>query len=221
MRHAFTRQRLWRLTSDAFQAATRLLAQAARDHLGEVRLVVGVGTGASLPAYAIGTQVDARVVIVTAKHDTSGEIACDLGSLQALSRVEPLTGPFLVVDDICGSGATLTAVTAALRSLAEPRSVIRTAALCRHTDAEDGVPDLYVWNVANWVVFPWEYPPAKQPASPRPLPTQVRTTCPTQAPRKAPLNGVTRSSFLPAPEREDLQASENQEQTSPHPKRAR
>ncbi|WP_084965366.1 phosphoribosyltransferase family protein [Thermoactinospora rubra] len=177
MRHAFTRQRLWRLTPDAFQAATRLLARAARDHLGEVRLVVGVGTGGSLPAYAIGTQVDARVVIVTAKHDTSGEIACDLGSLQALSRVEPLTGPFLVVGDICGSGATLAAVTAALRSLAEPRSMIRTAALCRHTDAEDGVPDLYVWDVADWVVFPWEYPPAKQPTSPLPLPMQVRTTC--------------------------------------------
>ncbi|WP_084965846.1 phosphoribosyltransferase [Thermoactinospora rubra] len=184
MRRVFTRQRLWRLTPDAFQAATRLLAQAARDRLGEVRLVVGVGTGGSLPAYAIGTQLDARVVVVTAKHNASdeiglqatGHVTCDLRRLHTLRRVEPLTGPFLVVDDICGSGATLATVTAALRSLAEPRSVICTATLCRNAGAEDSLPDLYVWDVADWVVFPWEYPPAKQPTSLLPIPTQVSTT---------------------------------------------
>ncbi|WP_433496791.1 phosphoribosyltransferase family protein [Sphaerimonospora sp. CA-214678] len=183
MTRVFERRHLWRMTTDAYWRATRLLAAAALNRLGAVPLVIGIGNGGRAPAYAIGAETGASVVIVTARHNASnetrlqasGEVSCDMSPLRALGGTEPLPGPFLIVDDICGSGSTLIALMEALRPMAEPGSVICTATLCRNAGAPDGLPNLYVWDVADWVVFPWERVPAGQACSSLPVPVEVRT----------------------------------------------
>ena len=62
----------------------------------------------------------------------------------------------LIVDDICGTGATLHAVTSILRELAGPGTRLCSATLCRNAGAP-ARPGLTVWDdLREWVIFPWE-----------------------------------------------------------------
>lgn len=63
----------------------------------------------------------------------------------------------LLVDDICGSGVTLRAVTNVFAQRCYP-AIVRTAVLCRNHGAALDL-DVWVWDVADWVAFPWEPPP--------------------------------------------------------------
>ncbi|MDF5759037.1 phosphoribosyltransferase [Spongiactinospora sp. TRM90649] len=167
----FEHRRLWHMAADQYWAATRLLAAEAAERLGEVRTVVGIAEGGRAPAYAIGAETGASVHIVKARHNASdeiglpatGKVTYDLGAVP-----NPLRGPVLVVDDICGSGSTLIAVVSALQPLTVPDAMICTATLCRNAGAPPGLPDLYMWEVADWVVFPWERVPPGRQASPLP-----------------------------------------------------
>lgn len=165
------------MTSGSYRSATRLLAEAALERLGSVSHVIGIGNGGRAPALAISIQLGAPVSVITAKHNSddavglpaTGEVTCDLG---VLSSQMPLQGPILLVDDICGSGGTLSTVSAALQT---PENVICTATLCRNAGAPEGLPDLYVWDVADWVVFPWERLPHRRALTLLPPPKEVRT----------------------------------------------
>ncbi|WP_182883920.1 phosphoribosyltransferase [Microbispora sp. H10949] len=176
-RRIFEQRRLWRMTSGSYRSATRLLAEAALERLGSVPQVIGIGNGGRAPALAIAMQLDASVSMITARHnpdDTVGlpatsEVSCDLGTL---SSQMPLQGPILLVDDICGSAGTLSTVIAALQV---PENTICTATLCRNAGAPEGLPDLYVWDVADWVVFPWERLPHGRAFTSLPPPKEVRT----------------------------------------------
>ncbi|MCT9934934.1 phosphoribosyltransferase domain-containing protein [Planotetraspora sp. A-T 1434] len=172
----FEQRRLWRMAPGGYRAATRLLAEAALERLGCVPLVIGIANGGRAPALTIAMELGASTEMITARHNpddsvglpATGEITCDLGTLS--SRM-PLRGSILLVDDICGSGGTLKAVIAALQV---PENVICTATLCRNTGAPEGLPDLYVWDVADWVVFPWERLPHGRAFTPLPPPQEVR-----------------------------------------------
>jgi hypoxanthine phosphoribosyltransferase len=180
----FEHRRLWRVTPEAYRAATRLLAKAVLNRLDAVPLIIGVGEGGRAPAYAIGEEIGASTIIVTAKHNASdetgleatGEVVCDLTPLRTFECNRPLPGPFLIVDDICGSGFTLATIIATLRPLTDQGSPICTVTLCRNAGAPDGLPDLYVWDVADWVVFPWERHSSGCTADLLPVPKEVRAT---------------------------------------------
>lgn len=140
-------------------------------------VVVGIARGGIWPARMIASYLRRPLTIVTARHNAtdqprvqgSGEVAIDMinaGSIGTASRV-------LLVDDICGSGATLRVVIAALAEQAHPE-LIRTAALCRNLGSSYE-PDRWVWDVEDWVAFPWEPPPDRPPAIERlPVPATVR-----------------------------------------------
>ena len=180
VRRTFERRRLWQLTPVAYEAAIALLADAAFARLGEIGNVIGIANGGRAPANAIAARLGVPVVAVTARHNAddavftqaTGRVQCDLSSFHELAN---LSGPFLVVDDICGTGATLTTVTEVIAGIAAPQAAICTATLCRNRGAVPGTPDLHVWDVADWVVFPWETVPASAHATPLPTPREVHS----------------------------------------------
>lgn len=159
--HAFT----WQMTHRQFTEATSLLAAAAATRLGTVDHVVAIARGGTEPARAIAGRLGARLHTVRARHNptsdlytqATGRVWCTVSGVAAGS----ISGCVLVVDDICGTGATLDAVTSALTELAAPGARLHTATLCRNAGASTR-PGLTVWDgLRDWVIFPWEpRPPA-------------------------------------------------------------
>lgn len=179
----FERHRLWQLHNSVMLQACDLLATASGQlttsaGMDKVSSVIGIAHGGTTPAHRIAARLDVRTHIVRASHNATdapyspatGTVTCDLDSWQ----LDRLTGTVLVVDDICGTGATFTAVLDALRPWAEPHTRFLTCALCRNRGASTP-PDLYCWDVADWVVFPWEDVPAGHSTTPLPFPKQVIT----------------------------------------------
>lgn len=172
MNRVFEHTRVWGVSVPAYWAATRLLAEAVTERAGKVGTVVGIARGGRAPAYSVARHLGARAVIVHARRNTTdavyapaaNSVKYDLDALNHLAVRQPV----LLVDDICGSGATLTAVK---EHLPDPL----TATLCRNAGAPERSPDFYVWPVADWVVFPWE-PKPQRPLTWLPMPEKVRTT---------------------------------------------
>ncbi|MGP4112306.1 phosphoribosyltransferase [Streptomyces sp. 4N509B] len=176
-RRVFQGRRIWRLSPDDFHLAARLLAEAAEPVAPE--LVVGVERGGRALAKTLARLLGVPHALVTARHNASDEPA-----LPATGRVDldltPLGGGggvpvagrrLLLADDICGSGATLTALRGRLRELGDPPTW--SATLCRNTGAAVR-PTWWVWDVADWVAFPWEPPPSAE-TTPLPAPTRLRS----------------------------------------------
>lgn len=182
----FEHRRLWQLHGSAMLQACDLLATAARQltisaHRDVVSAVIGIAQGGTTPAHHIAGLLGVQAHTIRASHNATdapyspatGTVTCDLSSWQP-SAPTLLAGTVLVVDDICGTGATFTAVLDALRPLAQPDARFLTCALCRNRGAPTP-PDLYCWDIADWVVFPWEDVPAGQPTTPLPPLNQVIT----------------------------------------------
>ena len=171
----FHGQRIWRLTQDGFDRATELLAAAVAPTVPE--LVIGIERGGRRPAEALGDLLDVPHILVTARHNLSdaqsspatGDVRLDLSALA--ERDVKVGRRLLVVDDICGSGATLAAIGERLRARGETR--MRSATLCRNVGAALH-PTWWLWEVADWVTFPWEPLPAAE-TTPLPTPTHVRS----------------------------------------------
>ena len=180
----FERRRLWRLERPTFHAAARLLAQAVVEPAGGgdggVDLVVGVARGGQALAEALAVSLGVGVCMIGARHNLT-----DARYLQASGHVEVDLSPLaagavagarcLVADDICGTGATLQAVTHQLER--RWAAQVRTCTLCRNDGAGGRpLPDWWVWDVRDWVAFPWEPPPSPHaPTVALPTPTRVRT----------------------------------------------
>lgn len=172
MKRVFEHTRIWGVSVPAYWAATQLLAEAVAERTGKVGTVVGIARGGRAPAYSVARHLGVPTVIVHARHNTTdavyapavGSVRYDLDSLNRAAVRQPI----VLVDDICGSGATLTAVK---ERLSDPV----TMTLCRNAGAPEGSPDFYVWPVADWVVFPWE-PKPQRPLAWLPMPEKVRTT---------------------------------------------
>ncbi|GAB3677636.1 phosphoribosyltransferase [Saccharopolyspora tripterygii] len=182
----FEHHRLWRMHNSMMLQACDLLATAAGQlttsaGMDKVSAVIGIAHGGTTPAHRIAARLDVQAHIIRASHNTTdapyspatGTVTCDLGSWQP-SPPTHLAGTVLVVDDICGTGATFAAVLDALRRRAEPDTRFLTCALCRNRGAPTP-PDLYCWDVADWVAFPWEEIPADPSTTPLPPPKQVIT----------------------------------------------
>jgi hypoxanthine phosphoribosyltransferase len=157
---AFNREFAWQMTaSQAAGAASVLAGAAARG--GPVDAVVAVARGGTQPARDIAAALGVRVRTVRARHNptdamyaqATGRVWCDA------AEAGPVCGRVLIVDDICGTGATLTAVTSALARNAAPGAALVTATLCRNAGSPCR-PDLTVWDdLREWVIFPWEAGP--------------------------------------------------------------
>jgi|GEM_PF-3481432 len=170
----FDHRQLWRLSDTAHSEAIGLLSRRAAIRFGPISTVIGIAEGGRVPAERIARRLSLPLEIVTARHNATddhylpatGKVACDIGAIRP-------AGTVLVVDDICGSGATLQAVRSALGVVAAPQSNIMTATLCRNAGASLR-PDLVVWDeLRDWVVFPWEDQPPGL-ATDLPLPTTAR-----------------------------------------------
>jgi uncharacterized protein len=172
----FQGRRIWRLSLEDFHLATRLLAEVVVPVAPE--LVIGVERGGRALAEALAELLGVPHAPVTARHNASDELA-----LPATGRVELDLSPLkhgdliadrrvLLADDICGSGATLTAIRGQLRNLGDPPTWSVT--LCRNTGAAIH-PTWWIWDVADWVTFPCE-PAAATETTPLPAPTRVRST---------------------------------------------
>jgi hypoxanthine phosphoribosyltransferase len=122
--------------------------------------VIAIERGGTEPAQIIASQLGANLRAVRARHNptsdlyaqATGEVSCTAPGFGA----EAVSGCVLIVDDICGTGATLHAVTSVLRELASPGTRLHSATLCRNAGAP-ARPGLTVWdNLREWVIFPWE-----------------------------------------------------------------
>ncbi|MGH3687640.1 MAG: phosphoribosyltransferase [Pseudonocardiaceae bacterium] len=155
----FDHARLWVASEIGVFEAVRLLACAAEASFGPIGEVIGIAEGGRTPAALIAAHLDVPIRIVHARHNltkalytqATGAVACDIGSIAAGS----MRGRVLLVDDVCGTGATLCTVAAVLAT-ADLRLI--SCVLCLNAGARMA-PDLWVWEVRDWVVFPWEAVP--------------------------------------------------------------
>src|SRR5690606_11560653 len=150
-------------TPDEFLAAACLIADLEAEHLPAA--VLGIARGGVRLAETVAGKLGVPAVIIRARHNepegiqqaATGRILLDDEHNQEALAVLPSCAPLLVVDDICGSGATLRAVADILTTTLGP-SEIRTAVLCRNEGSEYPL-DSWGWDVADWVHFPWESEP--------------------------------------------------------------
>lgn len=181
----FEHRRLWQLHDGVMRQACEQLATAARqlakrEHPG-ISAVIGIAHGGTTPARHLAQRLGVPAHLIRASHNSTdapytpatGTVACDLDAWRSQAPTR-LAGTVLIVDDICGTGATFTAVLDALGPWTEPDTRFITCALCCNRGAPTP-PDLYCWGVADWVVFPWEDNPAGQPTTALSLPKQVTT----------------------------------------------
>ncbi|MQS38311.1 phosphoribosyltransferase family protein [Streptomyces katsurahamanus] len=177
-RRVFEGKRIWRMSQDVFLAAAALIAAHERPFAPE--LVVGLGRGGVPLAREAARILGIPAIEVRARHNVSdligvqstGEVEVD--ERQLLTAVAG-AGRVLVADDICGTGATLRAVTTLLAAAAVEA---RTAVLCRNAGGAAFPLDVWVWPVADWTCFPWEAPPPDG-STPLPLPDRVHTRAPS------------------------------------------
>ncbi|ONI71166.1 phosphoribosyltransferase [Actinosynnema sp. ALI-1.44] len=176
----FEHRQIWRLTPNALREATTLLAGAIlRDHQ-PVQHVIGIANGGVAPARMIASTLEVKARTVRARHNTgdatyqqaTGKVTVDLDPLTRALNGQRMKGRVLVVDDICGSGATLRRLRHDLAPLLSPSATMLTAVLCLNTGAAT-LPDYSIWTVSDWVVFPWEKPPADHDTTPLPRPEEV------------------------------------------------
>ncbi|MFE3196842.1 phosphoribosyltransferase [Embleya sp. NPDC059237] len=167
------------MSKDAYDAAITILA----DHLlqrGPVHMIIGIANGGTRPARDLAQATGAALGYVEATHNATdrpwspatGLVRCALPA----DFPRSVTGRVLVADDICGSGATFTAVRDLLAKRLAPPECVETVALCRNTGAPPNAPDLWAWDVDDWVVFPWEQQPdPTTPTRSLPMPEAVKT----------------------------------------------
>ncbi|MGN2642369.1 phosphoribosyltransferase [Nocardia takedensis] len=161
MSRVFTHQRVWTLVPERLTGALQTIAVAATTR-ARIDAVIGIANGGLIPARGVAEILDVPMIAIHARHNDS-----DASFLPATGRVECHLDPhapavpggrILVIDDICGSGATLRTVTSTLAPALAAGTILVTATLCRNIGATH-TPDIHLWDVDDWVHFPWEPPP--------------------------------------------------------------
>lgn len=179
MTRTFEHRQIWRMTPPAFQEAVHLLTAAISRDRGGVDNVIGIAEGGVAPAQVLARRLGARARALPARHNAddlvyrqaTGNVTVNIDTFRLGLGRRRLGGVVLIVDDICGSGATLQKVRNVLAPVLEPTATVITATLCVNTGARS-LPDYSVWTVSDWVSFPWEKRPA-EPIRDLPFPEQV------------------------------------------------
>ncbi|GAB3160962.1 phosphoribosyltransferase domain-containing protein [Micromonospora sonneratiae] len=180
----FRRQRILRIQPNTYDRAIEVLADTVQQRHSQITATIGIANGGLAPARGISELLHIPTYQVNAKHNptdatytkASGIVTYDLGPLTTQLPAHHLTGTVLVVDDICGTGATFTTLLPELSAYLGADVALRTVALCRNAGSTFD-PDLWIWTVDDWVLFPWERPPAVDAMiEDLPTPSQVETT---------------------------------------------
>ncbi|MEV4091085.1 phosphoribosyltransferase [Streptosporangium saharense] len=178
-RRVFDHRRIWRLDPETFTVAAELLAEHERLHRPDV--VVAVARGGIPLGTSLGRLLDVHTIGIRLRHNhydglevqATGQV--DVLDCAALEQVAS-DSRVLVADDICGTGATLSAVAALLQRRLGSVGV-RAVVLCRNAASYEveGVagPDAWVWDIRDWVAFPWEKA-VDAPTEPLATPTGVQ-----------------------------------------------
>lgn len=152
----FEGRRIWHLEPEIFEDGMRLLAREIGTKW-TIGAVVGIARGGREPAALLARLMNVPLHEIRARHNlsddvwskTAATVEVDVSSIGPLGQ-EART---LVVDDICGSGGTLQAVYGKFAELGIEQ--IASVTLCRNAGS-DPTPDMWLWTVQDWVVFPWE-----------------------------------------------------------------
>ncbi|MFJ6752505.1 phosphoribosyltransferase [Streptomyces sp. NPDC091266] len=181
----FENRRVWQLTQAEFLTAACLIAAQEAEYAPVA--VLGIARGGVRLAEVVAEQLSVAAVVVRARHNApvgiqqaaTGRVLLDHEHNEDALTGLPAASSLLVVDDICGSGATLHAIAEMLAATVGP-SGVRTAVLCRN-EGSDYPLDSWGWDVADWVHFPWE--PAPESGRLEALPPLTRLRSQPQAPR--------------------------------------
>lgn len=180
----FRHQRILRMQLDAYERAIEVLADAVRQRNWPITATIGIANGGLAPARGISELLHIPSYHVNAKHnptdatytEATGTVTYDLSPLTTRPATRSLGGAVLVVDDICGTGATFATLLPELAVHLGPDVALRTVALCRNAGSTIA-PDLWIWTVDDWVWFPWEPTLAAETTiEDLPIPSRVRTT---------------------------------------------
>jgi uncharacterized protein len=172
----FERRRVWRMEPEHFHQAAAMLAAAVAAAGVRADAVVGIARGGQPLAQLLGRALGLPVDHVRARHNPGdGVYEPGTGIVEVDgSRLRCQRGArLLVADDICGTGATLTAVRRRLAA-ACGAPVAFACTLCRN-EGSTVCPDAWVWDVRDWVVFPWEARESGTVTDPLPAPLVVHT----------------------------------------------
>ncbi|MEV6849246.1 phosphoribosyltransferase domain-containing protein [Actinoplanes sp. NPDC051411] len=169
----FEGKRIWQLAPEALSRAIQLIAAAESAHRPD--LIIGIARGGVTAARRLADAMQIPYMIINARHNADDRLEVPASGnvvLDSEPDLPDITGKrILVADDICGTGATLDAVRAVLEERG-PAATVRCAVLCRNIGSPQQ-PDVWVWDVADWTVFPWETTPDR-PTELLPLPAAVR-----------------------------------------------
>ncbi|BCY11048.1 hypothetical protein L3i22_061360 [Actinoplanes sp. L3-i22] len=160
----FERRRIWQVTDPVLAEGCEMLSSAAYVKYACFTVTIGIAGGGRIPAERIAKSAGRIAHTVRAQHNptdelyqqATGSVTVDVTGLAEALNSRKLFGEILLVDDICGTGETFAAVTDALGPYLKADANIRTVALCRNIGSAY-TPDLWLWDVADWVHFPWEH----------------------------------------------------------------
>lgn len=178
----FAHARVLTLTEELVDYAIGLLASALLLRFGQPHAIIGIANGGIIPADKLAAQLTTDCYRVTARHNATddiftqatGHVSVDVRPLSTVLDGRRLHGPVVLVDDICGTGATVNALCPALRPLLAGDAQLLAVALCLNQGSPHR-PDLWAWTVSDWVRFPWEGElPLDQPQESLPFPTRVQ-----------------------------------------------
>ncbi|MEN0653396.1 MULTISPECIES: phosphoribosyltransferase [Hyphobacterium] len=170
----FKKKRILQLTDESFTVACTLLATSITRH-GQDSFVLSIARG----GYKLGDQLSRLLNLphykITASHNASDAPYSKTNNEVKISTSGdvnlPESGTAVLVDDICGTGKTMIEV----KSYIQRTSgivITQTATLCRNIGS-DVLPTHWVWDVDDWVLFPWEDAPRQVDMEPLPSPKQV------------------------------------------------
>ncbi|GIG02097.1 phosphoribosyltransferase [Catellatospora citrea] len=177
----FAHTRVLTLTDEVVDHAIGMLGSALVTRFGQPGAIIGIANGGLVPAEKLAAKLVTSRFWVAARHNATddlysqatGQVTTDVTTLSAALEGHRLPGPVVLVDDICGTGATFDALRPSLHPLVAPDARVLTVTLCLN-EGSPIRPDLWAWTVGDWVRFPWEgHLPGGQPQEPLPLPRRI------------------------------------------------